>query len=119
MGVILGNELLASIVAQVLKCFESERDHLNSLDAVTGDGDHGLSMVAGLRALDEYLKKAPSGTGSELLREGGDVFNQAAGSTIGVLMLAALKGAAKVVEGVDDVELADASRMFDAAIAAM
>ena len=53
--------------------FEGLEDHLNSLDAATGDGDHGTTILKGLRAAaaddsspDRAFRKAAGGASGSL-----------------------------------------------------
>ena len=41
---------MSAFVASLLPRFEALEAELNRLDAATGDGDHGATMVKGLRA---------------------------------------------------------------------
>lgn len=57
---------------------------LGDLDAVAGDGDHGLGMVRGSRAACEAADAARGGVGT-LLCAAGDAFGDRAGGTSGIL----------------------------------
>ena len=46
---------------------EAHRDELGRLDAVAGDGDHGVSMAFGARAVRAQLEAHPDATGPALL----------------------------------------------------
>jgi dihydroxyacetone kinase len=60
-------------------------EHLGRMDAVAGDGDHGMGMVRGMKAgLDAAQAAEHSGVGS-VLRAAGDAFGDRAGGTSGIL----------------------------------
>lgn len=64
---------------------------LGELDAVAGDGDHGIGMLRGLTAAVEASGKAQEATGvRELLQAAGDAWSEVAGGTSGALWGAAL-----------------------------
>lgn len=84
-------DLLASLVAR----FEGLEDRLNALDAATGDGDHGTTILKGLRAA-AASPDAPV-----------KAFRRAAGGASGSLF-AALLGAVEAAE--DGAPLGEALR---------
>ncbi|MHC3000110.1 dihydroxyacetone kinase subunit DhaL [Microbacterium sp. HJ5] len=64
---------------------------LGELDAVAGDGDHGIGMLRGLDAAAAAADAADARTGiRELLRVAGDAWAEKAGGTSGALWGAAL-----------------------------
>ena len=66
-------------------------DQLGELDAVAGDGDHGIGMLRGLTAAVEASAGADDATGvRELLQAAGDAWSEVAGGTSGALWGAAL-----------------------------
>ena len=66
-------------------------EHLGELDAVAGDGDHGIGMLRGLNAAVSATEAADEGTGvRELLERAGDAWSETAGGTSGALWGAAL-----------------------------
>jgi phosphoenolpyruvate---glycerone phosphotransferase subunit DhaL len=107
----------ARIVAALVVTFEREAEYLNALDAQIGDGDHGLSMLKGLRALSEHVVAHEGEPLGQLLAQGGRAFNEAAGYTIGILMLSALKSAGEALSGEEVACHGEALAMLDAAIA--
>jgi dihydroxyacetone kinase len=66
-------------------------EELGELDAVAGDGDHGIGMLRGLTAAVEASAGADEATGvRELLQAAGDAWSEVAGGTSGALWGAAL-----------------------------
>lgn len=73
--------MTADFLARLVERFEALEPHLNALDAATGDGDHGTTMLKGLRAA-AAATEAP-----------GAAFRKAAGGASGTifsLLVAAL-----------------------------
>jgi dihydroxyacetone kinase-like protein len=66
---------------------EAARDRLNELDGVIGDGDHGVTMSIGFRAVREALGTlAPDTPVEQVFARVGAVFMNAAGGAIGPLI---------------------------------
>ncbi|WP_345800619.1 dihydroxyacetone kinase family protein [Microbacterium sp. AZCO] len=69
----------------------AEAEALGELDAVAGDGDHGIGMMRGLTAAVDAVDAAAPSTGvRELLQLAGDTWSETAGGTSGALWGAAL-----------------------------
>lgn len=91
---------------------------LNELDAALGDGDLGVTLVRGTRAILDELPALPDDLGQALLKcaQG---FTRTSGSTFGTLMATGLMAAAKVTRGRTSVEWREVSGLLDAALTAM
>jgi dihydroxyacetone kinase len=70
---------------QALATIEEIESELGRLDAAAGDGDHGASMVRGLRAAVEAIEGF-DGTARQTFRRGGIAFQNAAGGASGALV---------------------------------
>ena len=76
----LTQELFAEILAGAVRELEKRQEELNQLDAATGDGDHGTSIVKAMRAAAETARQ--EGTFQEVLYNVGfAVESQDCGST--------------------------------------
>lgn len=71
-------------LAAMLTVVEEHEEELGRIDAVAGDGDHGLGMVRGSRAAVAAAQANEGGIGT-LLRAAGDAFGDKAGGTSGIL----------------------------------
>lgn len=90
----IGSADSQTAAAVVLEAFEAalneigaQKDELGRLDAVAGDGDHGVGMCRGLTAAVAVAKEmlaANAGVGT-LLTSAGDAWSDQAGGTSGVL----------------------------------
>lgn len=70
-----------------LGAIEAQQDELGRLDAIAGDGDHGIGMQRGLKAAVDAVKKAiafQAGAGTALTAAG-DAWSDRAGGTSGML----------------------------------
>ena len=85
------NELTASdwrrIIAGIADAIEQHKDKLNELDGRAGDGDHGVTMSIGYRAVRESIAgMAPDASVDQVLNKTGRTFLSAAGGAIGPLL---------------------------------
>ena len=92
--------LVAKSLVLVAKKVEQNKDYLCELDGEVGDGDHGVSMTIGMRAVSRAAKALPSNcTPSEAFQSAADAYADEVGATIGPLYEAAFAAAAEVVKG--------------------
>ncbi len=107
---------LVAILLRVATALEAERDRLTDLDAAVGDGDLGVTMAIGCRAVRETLTSvAGSDVGAVLLRAG-SAFGGAAASTMGVLIATALMRAGKAAQDLTELGTPDLARLARAAL---
>jgi len=66
------------------KVLVTNEDYLGKLDAVAGDGDHGVGMVRGIHAAVTEAKENTGGAGHVLVAAG-NAFGDRAGGTSGIL----------------------------------
>jgi dihydroxyacetone kinase-like protein len=101
--------------ARVLRATEAAQQELDRLDAVAGDGDHGVTMVLGWRAVVSGLDAAEPASPGAALRVAADAF-ASVGGTAGPLWGTALLRAARTVGAATEV---DATLLAAAAAAAV
>jgi len=75
------------------------RDYLTELDQQNGDGDLGVSMSNGFKAVCEYLSSADETDIGRLLFNSSTEFNGAAPSSLGTILSFALLGMAQTLKG--------------------
>lgn len=76
-----------------------QAESLGALDAIAGDGDHGIGMSRGLEAAAAAASARPRGEGlSELLTAAGEAWSETAGGTSGALWGAALSAFGRVAD---------------------
>lgn len=76
-----------SLVATLAATVEEHKERLGEIDAVAGDGDHGIGMSRGSRAAVEAAEVAVSAGGGvrSVLAAAGAAFGDRAGGTSGIL----------------------------------
>ncbi len=113
-----GNNVV-TILKKVVVDFKGHSDQLRQLDAVIGDGDLGVTVELGSKALAEYLETVVEDDIGQLLVQCGLRFNKASPSTFGTLLASAFMGAGKIVAGKKVVHLQDLGPVADAAVEAI
>jgi dihydroxyacetone kinase-like protein len=97
---------------------EAMADELNELDAVLGDGDLGVTMVRGTRAILAELAEFPDDMGIALPKCA-QAFTRTSGSTFGKLMATGLMAPAKITRVQRDIAWRDLSGVLNEALAAI
>jgi dihydroxyacetone kinase len=78
--------MLKDLFAAFLQTMQAKEDELGKLDAVAGDGDHGIGMVRGFKAAAASAQAANHSSPSALISEAGAQFSDAAGGSSGALV---------------------------------
>lgn len=102
---------LTQAFAAISRVMDENKDYLIRLDQQNGDGDLGISMSDGYRAVATWLAAAEETDLGRLLMKSASVFNEAAPSSLGTITSFGLLGMAKALKGRSEVtlcELADA-----------
>jgi D-erythrulose 4-kinase len=89
---------------------EENKDYLGRIDAIAGDGDHGIGMSRGSRAAARAANEAEGGV-ETVLSAAGHAFGDKAGGTSGILWGLLLEGVGK---GLGNTEAVTAKRLADA-----
>lgn len=106
---------VSSIILSMGECMIRNSDVLRELDAALGDGDLGVTVALGGKALREVVEETNTDDIGTLLINCGMKFNQAAASTFGVLFATALIEAGKVTRGHKELDLGDIVKAAEAA----
>ncbi|HLZ08180.1 MAG TPA: dihydroxyacetone kinase subunit DhaL [Chloroflexota bacterium] len=106
-----------AIFAKMADDLEAAKDSLNALDAAVGDGDQGVTMTIGFRAVRDALPALRGQDVGTIVSKVGLAFNGKAASTIGALFATGCLRAGKEVRGKSEIDLSDLARMAEAALA--
>ena len=112
-------QTLAAVLDSVSRLMTENRDYLVELDQQNGDGDLGISMAAGFKAVSDYLASAGEKDLGKLFMKSSGVFNEAAPSSLGTILSIGLMGMAKSLKGKEAAGIEGISAAFDAGIAAI
>ena len=105
----------------VEKALEQKVEELGALDAVAGDGDHGLGMLRGIRGARQSAIHACTrdcSTG-EVLMEAGEAWSDHGGGTSGALWGGALLAAGNSIAQASEVGATEIAAALDAALQAV
>jgi dihydroxyacetone kinase-like protein len=107
-------------MSEVASAVEAEADHLTQLDSAIGDGDHGVNMTRGFRAVVEALDGQGDGEppGRQLIVAGKTLVSTVGGAS-GPLWGLALRRAGRALGDAPEVDGAGLVQALDAALAAV
>jgi len=109
---------LSELLREALAGLEDAREELRDLDAAIGDGDLGITVGDGSRAIREGLAElGQSPAPAEVLRVAAKRFANANPSTMSALVAAALLAAARTVGDRDGIDRALVLEVLDVAAA--
>jgi phosphoenolpyruvate---glycerone phosphotransferase subunit DhaL len=106
------------MLRRVAERIESEKDHLCELDSAVGDGDHGVSMTIGMRAVSRNLDQLTAPSAAEAFRAAAEAFADDVGAAIGPIYEELFMAAAGVLERRDVADRDTWLEVFDAIAAA-
>ena len=107
---------LRAAVTRLTAAMEREFDALNAADGALGDGDLGVTLTRGMRAISELT--LPDDLGQALLACA-QAFTKTSGSSYGTLMATGLMSMAKTLRGRVSVEASEVSALIAGARDAM
>lgn len=92
-------ETFRKMMAASVQVIQSDRDHLNALDGAIGDGDHGLTMETGWKAVQGVLERVPdTHTITELCDDIAEAFLESVGASAGPLYSSGFRSAGEAVK---------------------
>jgi phosphoenolpyruvate---glycerone phosphotransferase subunit DhaL len=96
---------LIEVLSNTLLYLESSRDELRDLDAAIGDGDLGITVTSGARAVREALAALPEdAVVSDVLKVSAKQFGSANPSTFAALISGGLLAAYKIVPATSEID---------------
>ena len=107
--------IAAAVVARkavdaIYAVVEENKDYLGQIDAIAGDGDHGIGMSRGSKAAAEAANESEGGV-ETVLGDAGHAFGDKAGGTSGILWGLLLEGVGK---GLGNTEAVTSERLAGA-----
>lgn len=98
-------DMLLAAIDRVAAAMERDFDMLNTADGALGDGDLGVTMTRGMRAISAMKDELPEDIGMALL-QCAQAFTKSSGSSYGTLMATGLMSAAKTLRGQESFDTA-------------
>ena len=118
----MSNDLPSACILAAADAVDANRDELGRLDAVAGDGDHGLTMAHGARAVRKAIAENPDAAPADLLAKVAMAM-ASIGGAIGPIYATALLKVAGVVRASAPVDgaatVAELRACADAAVTAV
>jgi len=114
----LTTPVLAEGLKRIAAHMETVADELNALDGQLGDGDLGVTMTRGGRALTGILPTLPADVGMALMACA-QAMTKVSGSSYGTLLATGLLAAAKATRGRTEVPWSETAAVLRAALEAM
>jgi dihydroxyacetone kinase-like protein len=109
---------LADGLKRIAAHMETVADELNALDGQLGDGDLGVTMTRGGRALVDILPTLPADVGMALMACA-QAMTKVSGSSYGTLLATGLLAAAKATRGRTEVPWSETAALLRTALEAM
>jgi len=114
----LTTPVLAEGLRRIAAHMETVADELNALDGQLGDGDLGVTMQRGGRALVEAAPALPADVGMALMACA-QAMTKVSGSSYGTLLATGLMAAAKATRGRTEVPWSETAALLRGALEAM
>ena len=103
---------LKTAMTRISQVITQNRDYLVELDQQNGDGDLGISMSDGFRAVDGYLQTEEETDLGKLFFQMSKVFNDKAPSSLGTILSFGMMGMARALKGKETADLAEIASAF-------
>jgi dihydroxyacetone kinase-like protein len=111
----ISSQDLLALLEKMAADMEAQKDYLCQLDAAVGDGDQGVTMAIGFRAVRKGLETLAGQDIGTIILKSGMTFNGTAASTIGALLATACMRAAREAKGLQSIGPAELAKMAEAA----
>lgn len=100
--------VLVRMFERMSEMIETEKDHLSELDGAIGDGDHGITMSIGFKAVTAALATLDldAASPSDVMSTAASGFLDAVGASTGPLYATGFRRAAQALAGRDQLDLA-------------
>ncbi|URK89262.1 dihydroxyacetone kinase subunit L (plasmid) [Rhizobium sp. RCAM05350] len=107
---------MARMFQMMSQIIEAEKDHLSELDGAIGDGDHGITMSIGFRAINAELSKLnlDRASPSDVMSAAATAFLNAVGASTGPLYATGFRRASKALAGRAELDLQACADMIEA-----
>lgn len=90
--------VVVAMLRRIAERIEQEKDYLCELDSAVGDGDHGVSLTIGMRAVTRNLDELDAPSAADAFRAAAEAFADDVGAAIGPIFEELLAGAADVLD---------------------
>lgn len=109
----MNSKELKDIIGSISNLIDSNKDYLIELDAQNGDGDLGISMSNGFKALVTFLETNEETDIGKVFMKMSSILNEASPSSLGTIISFFMIGIAKSLKGKTEIQLNDISNAMD------
>ncbi len=106
---------ITTSITRLTEAMERDFDMLNTADGALGDGDLGITMLRGMRAINEDIQGLPDDLGLALF-QCAKSFTKSSGSSYGTLLATGLMAVAKTLKGKTEIEAAQIGNLVSVAL---
>lgn len=112
----INGKKVIEILTQIAAKIDENRGYLSELDATIGDGDHGINMSKGFKAVTEKLKEDDGVDIAGILKKTGMALVSTVGGASGPLYGTAFMKSSMSVNGKTEIDIKDFSNMLKDAL---
>lgn len=112
----INGKKVIEILTQIAIKIDENKGYLSELDATIGDGDHGINMSKGFKAVTEKLKEDDSVDIAGILKKTGMALVSTVGGASGPLYGTAFMKSSMSVNGKTEIDIKDFSNMLKDAL---
>lgn len=112
----VNRSFIKNVLGEIANVMEQEKQYLIELDGAMGDGDLGLTMSSGFKAVYEEIDNIDSEDIGTVLMKLGMKMNSVVPSTMGTLISTCFIKSAKEAKGKTEVGILDMAKMGRAAV---
>lgn len=112
----INGKKVIEILTQIAEKIDENKGYLSELDATIGDGDHGINMSKGFKAVTEKLKEDDGVDIAGVLKKTGMALVSTVGGASGPLYGTAFMKSAMSVNGKTEIDIKDFSNMLKDAL---
>lgn len=112
----INGKKVIEILTQIAEKIDENKGYLSELDATIGDGDHGINMSKGFKAVTEKLKEDDGVDIAGILKKTGMALVSTVGGASGPLYGTAFMKSSMSVNGKTEIDIKDFSNMLKAAL---
>lgn len=109
----MNKQKLTEIFESISQLMDEQRDYLIELDQQNGDGDLGISMSSGFRAVVGYIKNTEEKDLGKIFMKCSSAFNEAAPSSLGTILSFGMVGMAKALKGKENADFPEVTAALD------
>lgn len=110
----MDTKVVGKVFSSISREMTANREYLISLDSQNGDGDLGIYMDAGFKAVADYVNAPDETDLGRLFLKASKVLNEAAPSSLGTILSFLLMGIAKTLKGKETASIDDVIAALEA-----